>query len=591
LDTTDAAGYAYFNLHPQASMDTIFVTVTGRNLRPYEGRMTVMVLTAPHIVYYRSLVDDSPNGNRDGVINPGEAINLPVWVKNWGDSAGYGVTGLLRTVDLFVTVTDSIRSIGNVPGRDSAFTGTDGFKFTVAGNCPDTHGIEFDFVCQDQNDSTWTSRFLRLVRSADLIFQDALISGGNGNESFEVGETINVKVRMKNIGSAGIDSIRATIRSASPFSGILDSTGFYNHIGHDSAAVNALDSFIIFNDSLTPIGTIIDFLVILRAGYYSDTVHFTLTVGKKAYFIWNPDPTPASGVNIHSVLQALGYTGDLGNNLPANLSKYWTLFICTGVYPNKYVIRDTSLAARSIHDFLLLDSGQVYLEGGDVWWYDPAYNNGYRFDTLFGLNATADGSSDMGPVSGIAGSFTNGMVFNYGGENNWMDHISPTAGYLIFRDADNNYDCGVAHDAAAYRTVGVSFELGLLVDDAPPSTRRALLDSIMHFFGITIGQGIAEQRKSFSPARFRINLFPTPFRNRARIDLALAAPATGKITVYDAAGREVAILLPKNSLSTGVHSYYWDGFDNNGIRVAGGVYFIRFEIGNGQKTAKVIYIE
>ena len=591
LDTTDAAGYAYFNLHPQVIKDTMFVTVTGRNLRPYEGRMTVMVMSAPHIVYSRSLVDDSVSGNCDGVINPGEAINLPVWVKNWGDSAGYGVTGLLRTVDPFVTVTDSVRSFGNVPGRDSAFTGADGFEFSVVGNCPDTHGVEFELACVDQNDSTWTSRFLLSVRSADLIFLDALVSGGNGNGSFEAGETVGIMVRLKNIGSAGIDSVRATIRSVSPFSGILDSTGYYNHIGHDSAAINTLDSFIIFNDSLTPIGMIIDYILTLRTGYYSDTVHFTLTVGKKAYYIWNPDPTPASGVNIDSTLQSLGYAGELGSNLPVNLGKYRTLFICTGVYPNKYVIRDTSLAARSIRDFLVIDSGRVYLEGGDVWWYDPAYNNGYHFDSLFGLNATADGNSDMGPVTGIAGAFTAGMNFNYGGENNWMDHISPTTGVLIFRDADNNYDCGVAHDAGAYRTVGVSFELGLLVDAAPPSTRQTLLDSIMHFFGISNEQEIVEQRKFYGPLRFRINLFPTPFQNRTRIDLALTAPASTKITAYDIAGREMAVLLPKKSLSAGIHTYFWDGFDKNRTRITCGVYFIRFEIGDIQKSIKVIFIE
>ncbi len=591
LDTTDAAGYAYFHVHPQMALDTVFITISGQNLRPYEGRIIVMAMNSPHVVYHRSLVDDSATGNRDGVINPGETINLPVWVKNWGNSTGYGVTSLLRIDEPYVIVTDSIRPIGTVAGRDSAFTGTNGFAFSVANDCPDTHGIEFELVCRDQNDSIWTSRFLRLVRSADLFFQSVLIGGGNGNESFEIGETISVKVELKNNGSVGIDSVQATIRSASLYTGILDSTGYYVHLGSDSSAVNTLDSFILFNDSLTPSGTVVQYQIALSAGYYSDTVHFSLTVGKQDYFIWNPDPTPASGVNIHANLQALDYGGDLGINLPASLNKYQTLFICTGVYPNKYVIRDTSLAARSIRDYLLLDSGRVYLEGGDVWWYDPIYNNGYRFDSLFGLMATADGGADMGPVAGIASTFTTGMQFVYNGENNWMDHISPTAGYLIFRDTDNNYDCGAAYDAGSYRTVGVSFELGLLTDSLPPTTRLALLDSIMHFFGISNGTGATEQRKTFETLRFQLDVFPIPFRNRIRIGLTVTALTTGKIEVYDVTGREVACLLPKTRLATGAYTFFWEGFDKTGTRVSRGVYFIRTEFGDAHKTEKVVMID
>jgi hypothetical protein len=41
VDTTDASGNAYFQIYPVITNDTVHVTVTGRNLRPYEGFITI----------------------------------------------------------------------------------------------------------------------------------------------------------------------------------------------------------------------------------------------------------------------------------------------------------------------------------------------------------------------------------------------------------------------------------------------------------------------------------------------------------------------------------------------------------------------
>ena len=589
VDTTDAAGNAYFIVHPQVVLDTVWVTVSGRNLKPYEGSMRVLVLDRPYVVYLRSQVRDSLGGNADGVINPGETIDLLTWVKNWGDSAGYGITGVLRTADPLINVTDSVKTIGDIAGQDSASTGAGGFIFTVSGNCPDSHLINFDLVCRDLIDSSWVSHFSKIVRSGDLIFGDVFIGGGNGNSTFEPGETISVNVVLKNIGSVGLDSIRTVIRTSSIYASIIDSLAYYPHVGPDSIAGSAPDSFWIASDSLAPIGTTITFQMSVEAGYYSDTVYFSLIVGKKAYYIWNPDPTPAPGNNMHAFLQALRYTGDLSVNLPASLDYYQSLFVCAGVYPNNRIIPANSAEAQAINNFLINRHGRVYLEGGDVWFYDPAYNNGYNFASLFGLNATIDGNPDMGPVAGNDTFFTAGMYFDYGGENVWMDHINPSAGFRIFRDVDNNYDCGVAYAAGQYRTVGVSFELGLLADGSPPSTRRALLDSIMHFFGILPG-GIQEGSERLGAMPFGCSVYPTPFRDRLNILFSGSGTAALDIRIYDITGRlvrTIPVQAPGLNRNPGL---YWDGTDDLGKRVSGGIYFVRLECPDGIQTRKVVYL-
>ncbi|MHC4316735.1 MAG: FlgD immunoglobulin-like domain containing protein, partial [Planctomycetota bacterium] len=59
------------------------------------------------------------------------------------------------------------------------------------------------------------------------------------------------------------------------------------------------------------------------------------------------------------------------------------------------------------------------------------------------------------------------------------------------------------------------------------------------------------------------------------------------IQVYDISGRLVRTLVnePKNR---GTHSVIWNGTDNRGRKVSGGVYIIKMNTVKGQKAIKVL---
>jgi hypothetical protein len=145
-----------------------------------------------------------------------------------------------------------------------------------------------------------------------------------------------------------------------------------------------------------------------------------LTTGggsEERYYIWNPDPTPTPGENMHTILTNLGYNGDYGTTLAPDLTQYQAVFVCVGIYSNNYVIDASSAEALALVDFLENHSGRIYLEGGDVWYYDPPYQGGYDFGPLFGINAESDGTGDLYTAAGQPGTFTEGMSFSYDGEN------------------------------------------------------------------------------------------------------------------------------------------------------------------------------
>lgn len=124
------------------------------------------------------------------------------------------------------------------------------------------------------------------------------------------------------------------------------------------------------------------------------------------------------------------------------------------------------------------------MEGGDTWYYDsPTAVHPY-----FNINSNNDGSDDLSSLSGQSGSFTNGMLFNYNGENNWIDRLSAQApAFSVFENSSPTYTAGVAHDAGTYKTIGASFEFGGLVNGSGISTRTSLMNAYLEFFGL-IGQ-------------------------------------------------------------------------------------------------------
>ena len=71
------------------------ITVTKHNRYPYAATIPVATSTA-YVSYLASTIDDDNAGNSigngDGSVNPGEAIELPVQLKNFGTQLAPGVT-------------------------------------------------------------------------------------------------------------------------------------------------------------------------------------------------------------------------------------------------------------------------------------------------------------------------------------------------------------------------------------------------------------------------------------------------------------------------------------------------------------------
>ena len=423
-----------------------------------------------------------------------------------------------------------------------------------------------------------------------MIVYDA---GGNNNGHLDPGETIDLTSTLKNIGGVDFTDLATTIECPSdPYITITDNSGYFGFLTVDSIKENTGDPYVVTASPSTPQGHNAQFRLIATDGSFIDTFDFNLVVGTYNYLVWNPDPTPSSGQRIDSILTSIGFTGSYSINLPiTELGMYQAIFVFVGIYSNNYIIGASSSEASALVDYLN-NGGHMYLEGGDVWFYDPLSQGGYDFGPLFGIDAVSDGLGDLNPVLGESGTFTEGMNFTYSGENSFIDHINPTgSGFLIFRDGDNNYNCGVANDAGTYMTVGTSFELGGLVDGSGVSTKAILLNSIMNFFGITTGINEVSDVNVKAPI---LKLYPNPFSKLMTISFGKVHGAKNiDLKIYDATGRLVRSIPIINlcNPNKSVVSVCWDGKDDSGHKVSSGIYFVTLETEDFRDTKKVIVVE
>jgi len=83
---------------------------------------------------------------------------------------------------------------------------------------------------------------------------------------------------------------------------------------------------------------------------------------------------------------------------------------------------------------------------------------------------------------------------------------------------------------------------------------------------------------------------PNPFNPQTRIPYDLPRTSPVRLTVHDAAGRLVRILVDGVVVTAGRHAAAWDGRDGAGRSVGSGVYFCRLEAGGEVRLSKLVLL-
>ena len=464
----DETGIAIVSLDPISDPGEVDIVVTKQNRQPHIGTVVVTAPDGPYILMESYEINDAA-GNNNGMLDYGETVKLTIAIENVGIETANSVDVTIATTDAYTTINDDSENYGDVD-PDEVVSVPDGFEISVGYNVPDDHNILFDFEATDGID-IWTGSFIIKAHAPILEFVTFEISG---NGTVDPGETVDITISVKNVGSADAYNAIGELLSSDPYVTINSDPQSYGNITHDNIVEQA---FSITAGVVTPTGHLADFDFNVEADYdITASGDFSIVIGQIPVIIIDLDEDPSSGAAIQASIDNLNVACEYSTSIPADLSLYSSAFVCLGIYSDNHVLTDGE--GQLLADFLN-GGGKLYMEGGDTWYY----NSPTPVHPMFNINGESDGSGDLGTVLGINGSFTEGMVFNYSGENSWIDHISPTgSAVMIFENQSPNYGCGVSFDAGDYATIGVSFEFGGLDDS--DATKDELMTKYLEFFGL-----------------------------------------------------------------------------------------------------------
>ncbi len=184
-------------------------------------------------------------------------------------------------------------------------------------------------------------------------------------------------------------------------------------------------------------------------------------------------------------------------------------------------------------------------------------------------------------------------VPSWGKTMRWIEAYTPAAGgeavYLMdMKNLSSPFQgsvCGLRYLGPTYRTAVFGFPLLFMDrDQARLAAQRVMAD-----FGET---GVASKPES---GRQKAELMlspnvPNPFSQSTIINYQLAKPGRVSLRVYNIAGQAVRTLVSELKVA-GWHQIKWDGKNDQGRDIPGGVYFARLATAEGSRTIKITMLK
>lgn len=470
---TDATGS--ISISHSLTPGTAKLTVTAFNMETIHDDVDVIPPGGAYIVVNNTVVNDA-GGNNNGQADYGETVMLNVSAENVGTDNASDVVATISTLDSYVTILNDSYTFGDITAG-SIVEGVNAFEIEIAEDSPDMHIAAFEVEFSDGSKASWVSSLSVTLHAPVLAMGDYSINdaSGNNNGKIDPGETVLLTIELMNNGTSDAYNLEGEISCTDSYISIIQSTDDFGNVvaGNASSATFELSA-----SMSTPAGH----AVTINMDYIGDmgisgTGSLIEVVGQIPLLIIDLDGNANSGNAMEQAMANNDMVAEYMTNIPADLSLYSTVFLCLGIYSDNYVLE--AAEGQQLADFLN-NGGNLYMEGGDTWYYDQQT----AVHSMFSVSPTSDGGSDLSTVNGQAGTFTENMSFTYNGDNNWVDHIEATgSAFTIFENASPAYGTGVAYEAGNYKTIAASHEFGGLSDGSSPSTKEELMQAYLEFFG------------------------------------------------------------------------------------------------------------
>ena len=253
-----------------------YLIVSGYNSFPDTTEITFIPPEGAYLVNVENQINDDA-GNGNGEIDNGEQILMSVEIANIGDQIANGVELILTTNSPWITITDSMETIGNVPGGDTLML-ENAFAFDVAGNIPDQQQIIFTMQLVSADD-VWEATLYHKANAPVLTVENMEINdnfSGNGNGVPDPGETLNLIFTVKNIGHNISVDANAILNLMSDYVTLNNDSVYFGDMAVEEEKQISFPAQIA---ETTPPWTFVDFNVNIQSGLYQFVFPYSFTIG------------------------------------------------------------------------------------------------------------------------------------------------------------------------------------------------------------------------------------------------------------------------------------------------------------------------
>ena len=532
---TDPTGRAALDIETTQVGDSVYVTVTAHNCRPYQGAIGISV-SGPFVMYYGHRLDDSA-GNGDGTANPGEALVMPLTVRNSGSTISIGtVKGVLSSASPLAVVTDSFHNYGIIYPGDTAVHSA-GCRILLSGSCGDGDIIPFTLKCRDTEDS-WTSNFSLRVRAPRLGYATHLIADpapANGNGFPEPGEACSLTVSLSNSGGLGADSAKVALSTSDPYLSLSGGPLRYGTIAAGQSAWPEEPVLVtVGNPPQTPRYAWI-YLDLNVDGRPAGRDSFLLTVG-----------SPGLNDDMEDSARTAEYQAeDLWHLNQYTCHSPVTSWRCGVGDADNYL--NNMNASLTTPEFVLGAANTV------SFWHKYAMENTYDFGYV---EYTTDGGQSWKELASYTGILSDWTQASF----DLLDLNPGTPARLRFRFTS---DYSVTYPGWHLDDVQVAAWVKSPADGDRPA-----------------GGGVSAM---LYPC------YPQPVRDQAWVSYQLAGRTRVSLGVYNILGQMVR-QLEDGIREPGRHRISWDGRGQDGRRLAAGVYFVRLAAEGRSLVQKAVLV-
>jgi hypothetical protein len=231
---TNASGQVVLSFSPETT-GSMTITATAPDHLPYESTINVTAVSGAHLTLRDSTFDDdtsgASDGNDNGIVEPGETIEIGISVGNGGQSAAGSVVATLHDGDPYVTLADSTATLGTI-SAGNVVTVSDAFVATVGNDAPNDYEAVFALEIEDGARTVWTGEVRMKVLRPILTqyLNDVDDSAGDGDGVPESGETIVLTIDVLNEGNGVADVVSGVLSYPGASVTFTDSTDNWGDI-------------------------------------------------------------------------------------------------------------------------------------------------------------------------------------------------------------------------------------------------------------------------------------------------------------------------------------------------------------------------